>query len=537
MLSSDSEDEDTYKYTPLESSDEVFRLIRLFKGSQSDPIQCEIFEALIAADGGFPYEALSYTWGSDWKSHSVIINGRILLVTANLHSALLHLRHKDMDRIIWADGLCIDQQNLQERGHQVRHMKDIYTNAEQVMIWLGLATPETDAFMDSLLELKHRIPKIDGHLKNSPQYWNFLGEWIKHESFGSEDSIPRTGLKYLLRMPWFERVWVLQEAAMARKATIYSGHKSIPGWIFALAPSIFQETPDAQCQAVLDIMPGLSRRNSWWNEKRDLLTLMRKFKGSMASEPRDRVFALLGISADTANEHISADYGKTETELVQDIASFLLSDSMEDTSSVQWTMSINSLFALLDRFDNDFVDAMLILGNLPSKSPPNPSLNLNSPNNSRGMRPLIEAVFAGDKGFISMLIKCSQININARDRLGKTALSLAASFLEIELLELLLSHPSVDINAPDWDGRAPIMLAAQASIGNGPRNAKPGLTWSERQDEYFERKTKILNLFLNRPDIDLTCVRRWFARKPEETEKLDGFVQTILQEHMQDQED
>jgi hypothetical protein len=53
-----------------------------------------------------------------------------------------------------------------------------------------------------------------------------------------------------------------------------------------------ETSPESQWQAVLDIMPGLSREESWWNEKRDLHTLLSKFIRSKASDPRDMVYAL-----------------------------------------------------------------------------------------------------------------------------------------------------------------------------------------------------------------------------------------------------
>jgi hypothetical protein len=47
---------------------------------------------------------------------------------------------ENTDRILWIDVICINQDNLQKRGHQVRQMNKIYEEAEQVIIWLGLAT-------------------------------------------------------------------------------------------------------------------------------------------------------------------------------------------------------------------------------------------------------------------------------------------------------------------------------------------------------------------------------------------------------------
>jgi len=38
---------------------------------------------------------------------------------------------------MWIDAVCIDQSNISERSHQVMLIREIYTNAETVDIWLG----------------------------------------------------------------------------------------------------------------------------------------------------------------------------------------------------------------------------------------------------------------------------------------------------------------------------------------------------------------------------------------------------------------
>ncbi|KAI8225327.1 Heterokaryon incompatibility protein 6, OR allele [Colletotrichum sp. SAR 10_96] len=100
-----------------------------------------------------PYEALSYAWGSTDQSETITANGQILHVTKNLYSALEHLRQKE-NRILWIDAICIDQTNLQERGHQVGQMSDIYRQADQVLVWLGPSTYETKVLMESLGKLQ-----------------------------------------------------------------------------------------------------------------------------------------------------------------------------------------------------------------------------------------------------------------------------------------------------------------------------------------------------------------------------------------------
>ena len=94
--------------------------------------------------------------------------------------------------------------------------------------------------------------------------------------------------------------------------------------IFALAPMLINVEPDSHCQAVLDIMPGPSRDSSWWNQRRDLYTLLQRFSQSQASDPRDMIYALLGISSNKTDVYnLQPDYTKSTEEVIDDATSFL----------------------------------------------------------------------------------------------------------------------------------------------------------------------------------------------------------------------
>ncbi|KAK3361634.1 heterokaryon incompatibility protein-domain-containing protein [Lasiosphaeria ovina] len=75
------------------------------------------------------YEALSYTWGDPHQRRSISIDGRSSLVTANLHAALVSLRDGLLERIVWVDAICINQDDNQEKGNQIRYMAEIYSKA------------------------------------------------------------------------------------------------------------------------------------------------------------------------------------------------------------------------------------------------------------------------------------------------------------------------------------------------------------------------------------------------------------------------
>lgn len=319
---------DNFKYKPLDLEQHAFRLIRLAKGSGPE-IECELIHAFL--DGGdiAPYDALSYTWGNPEITKSIKLNDKRFNITENLFHALQHLRLQDVDRMLWVDAVCIDQAHKEELGHQVRQMGKIYSQAHQVIIWLGLGTFGTDVLMDSLKTLHEKCNKYAYRgWSTTDQRWMDL--WLQVQESQASDHgsylqlYQRRGIKQILERSWFRRVWILQEVANAKLAIICVGTKSISSSIFALAPWLVGVPLEHHCQVVFDIMPGQSRKTSWWNEKRDLYTLLRKFNGSEATDSRDQIYALLGISSDAYDsDNIRADYTKTPSQVINTASLFL----------------------------------------------------------------------------------------------------------------------------------------------------------------------------------------------------------------------
>ncbi|ORY12590.1 heterokaryon incompatibility, partial [Clohesyomyces aquaticus] len=133
------------------------------------------------------YEALSYVWGDTNNSRSIQCNESSLTVTESLYSALNSLRRQEEARLMWIDAICINQDDLEERSLQVTLMREIYLRSNAVIVWLS---PEQ---------------------KNTKAAW----ETIQHiDSLNNVDVCSE--IARILRLPWFTRSWVVQEAACAR---------------------------------------------------------------------------------------------------------------------------------------------------------------------------------------------------------------------------------------------------------------------------------------------------------------------------------
>ena len=139
-----------YQYSPL-PSEKFIRLLDLYPGDANDNIDCTLRETEL--ENAPKYEAISYAWGDPANKIDVLCDGKIIMVTQNLKDALLRLKLKDRSRIVWADAICINQNDDVEKGSQVKLMKGIYGNATRVCVWLG----RTTAQMEPVFELVDEV--------------------------------------------------------------------------------------------------------------------------------------------------------------------------------------------------------------------------------------------------------------------------------------------------------------------------------------------------------------------------------------------
>jgi hypothetical protein len=172
------------------------------------------------------FEALSYTWGSSDRTHYTICDGREMMVTANLHAALLRLRRPFEPRMLWIDAVCINQEDLEEKTQQLNMMEHIYGIAYGgVIVYLGEESSDSSLALDfarhllsvlKSLPIRYQISYLDFKMLGLPQ--KSSGEWA--------------ALKELLNRPWFHRKWIIQEFTCARNVTMICGNQEF-------APSLF----------------------------------------------------------------------------------------------------------------------------------------------------------------------------------------------------------------------------------------------------------------------------------------------------------
>jgi hypothetical protein len=295
-----------YRYQSLQHADSIRILVLHPSLNLSDPIICTIRPARLAESAN-AYEALSYTWEDITQKQAIKLhNGRReLLIGKNCCNALRRLRPTQKERLLWIDAICINQEDLTERARQVRLMNDVYSLASRVVVFLGEQVTECRALFKELAE-------VDGLLR--------LDKEIKRPS--PCDSIVQE-LEALLELPWFKRVWVLQE--VSGKVTFLYGSATTS--FSALSKLSFGYKNYRVTKKVLPLSLRwiVNPPGQFSTPQYNLWNCLYRSRDYLATNPRDRVFALKSlVGKDQSQVDSLINYAQSVEECYIDVATFLL---------------------------------------------------------------------------------------------------------------------------------------------------------------------------------------------------------------------
>ncbi|KAL9085613.1 MAG: hypothetical protein Q9165_007513 [Trypethelium subeluteriae] len=310
-------------YKPLNRDKNEIRRVMLFGEKQrSADIECsmETYSLdTVDEEGAVAYTALSYAWGDPhdieyiWiKNFSDANTWQLFPITKNLCDFLRHARRKRQSIWLWADQICINQGDNEEKSSQIRLMGKIFQRASSVCCWLGKVNNAT--------YLAVRLLEI---ITAGPESYNLI----------KEDHL--RAILELLNRSWWSRLWVAQEVILARSVTLVCGKYNIPllDLMSAWDPFHLQ----GKFAARLDLEGNgidLERFDSWLVENvAGRLTMVTRFmrtaihdsvdnlplaldclRGLECSDPRDKVYGALGIYAEFANS-IRVDYSASLREV------------------------------------------------------------------------------------------------------------------------------------------------------------------------------------------------------------------------------
>jgi hypothetical protein len=283
-------------------------------------VQCTMSH--ISLDEDVKYDALSYVWGDLAELHDIFIDGHSFRVTSNLFKALSTLRKRKDTRRIWIDAICINQEDLPERSQQVSQMGKIFTSAKTVVCWLGESDHESRLSFQLLSVLNSCIPYRDLSARTILKL-DYRLHWH--------------GLYSLFHRDYWWRVWIIQEITLAfaqcKPITILCGSDSF-SWsdlvniqgnlathhlsdidIIAhgnLALIFLRVSIETRGPRALLVSPENS-------ETPDLNQALLKHHFKQSTDPKDKIYSVLGLSTAANDPSFIIDYTKSVRQVFTDV--------------------------------------------------------------------------------------------------------------------------------------------------------------------------------------------------------------------------
>jgi hypothetical protein len=306
----------------------------------------------VSLDDPPPYLAISYVWGVSRPTQTLHGSHGSFALSRNTQAILEYLfTAYEPGTHIWIDTLCINQSDNREKSSQIQLMREVYTSSTLVLAWLGDLGIERSAF-----ELSSAMDEINSHAKWCKDGGRFdkvdpwrapLGCQCRRDR--GRDTL--VTIAPLLELPWFKRSWVFQEVVSGSGVVMVSkcaGKMKEILWddfLLYLADhnvlqfgDTFGTDSRTYGSSNASIMAG--HRLLCHGDKdhppaiMPLQTLLVECAPNFqATDPRDRIYALLGLSDDINFQFLEADYAEPVEALFTNTACLILTLRMIPTSS------------------------------------------------------------------------------------------------------------------------------------------------------------------------------------------------------------
>jgi hypothetical protein len=307
----------SYKHQELRQDQIRLLTTKCIDGS----VEIEIDQYTLTED--LDYDAISYVWGSVPASVTVKCNGRPLFVTSTALE-MLHYLHRyqanTTTRKIWIDAICINQEDEEEKGIQIPLMREIYSRARAVVVWMGLPTIDTDVFFTEFQEMRVKLKTWKAKYDADPD----CPRPAREERPCHEEAFSG-GLSRLLENEWFSRLWTYQEIVLPSTATLPCGdlwadfdeflNFIMDGWanstfFWHISKIIFStnSVPALRTCRNIKFYRDLDARNGCAKEI-EAYTLgiqLYNLRDRRQKEPIDRVWAIVGLLKRDLRERLSS---------------------------------------------------------------------------------------------------------------------------------------------------------------------------------------------------------------------------------------
>lgn len=272
------------------------RLLVLLPGSKWEPVRCEL---VVRSLDNAHYEAISYAWGPEEDRGDILCHDQRLRVPWNLEHALRKFRRLRKKRVVWADSVCINQDDAAERGQQVQNMSKIYEQARRVLVWLGHGSRSHPSVSwcpysnpSALFEFIRALGPLPPPDRQSAAYVYYQIGACDWKNWATLTCLNVTG--------WFSRLWVIQELCLASSAIVHYGPASLD-WETLASFSLYISEHYMWLTEILGLWivgPICQLEESYFRNPRLNIPFVLEIGILRAcSDPRDRIYAFLGHKA------------------------------------------------------------------------------------------------------------------------------------------------------------------------------------------------------------------------------------------------
>lgn len=317
-----------YTYQPLPQGRPHIRLLKIVPATASDDVLVADIGHFSLDDSCPPFVALSYVWGPPNPPWMVCTrDGRYIVCTQSLRLALCHLRDRG-ELIVWADAICINQNDYQEKSKQVLLMGEIYKRASRVVVELGMTCANDKHlvcrdYLRALLNMLSLTARTLAAVRpdekglHPREYGKFGIPSYGHQAWGAWRAMRSTS--------WFTRSWIVQEVTAGRNVTLlYNGQSFRWADIYLANGVTAREQVDLKTyNGKMNIQNMGDLQNTDKSDLPKLLDLLSIFRTLNATDPRDKIYAFRGLASDE-NESPLPDYAKSVEQVFVDFAAFFV---------------------------------------------------------------------------------------------------------------------------------------------------------------------------------------------------------------------
>ncbi|KAM0330766.1 hypothetical protein ACHAQA_003720 [Verticillium albo-atrum] len=286
------------------------RLVKIEPAKEGRPMVCTLRHVTFAERP--QYETLSYLRGTQAGKRRIVLDGAEFLVGRNLYDALYFLRDHYKTKktmLFWIDVLSVNQDDVAERTNQLRMMWQIYFRAKRAVVWLGnkymkhnLAVTQAQtqaASLDTATNASESSTEDDGQPRG-PARLKLAEERL---------------VQALTQDDYWRHAWTTQAIGQASHRRICFGTRWMT-WT-AFIRMVKQHGGSSHYGPLrLSELLRFDKEHS-----RTLMHLLVHHRDAFCEEPRDRIYAFVGLASDAYD--FSMDYNRSIYQVWADTMQFL----------------------------------------------------------------------------------------------------------------------------------------------------------------------------------------------------------------------